>query len=62
MKNTKRSGTKKLKSLNPGSDEAVKAGCLCPVMDNGHGKGAWGRDGTFWINGDCPLHAIKNRS
>ena len=24
---------------NPGSDEAVDAGCLCPVMDNRRGEG-----------------------
>ena len=23
----------------PGSDEAIKMGCTCPVMDNAHGKG-----------------------
>lgn len=41
---------------NPGSDEAVKKGCQCPVLDNGHGKGSgWGPD-TFWINQACPLH------
>ena len=26
-------------ALNPGSDEARKAGCTCPVMDNAHGRG-----------------------
>jgi hypothetical protein len=45
---------------NPGSDEAIEMGCTCPVLDNGHGKGAWGW-GTgdapvFWISGDCPVH------
>lgn len=45
---------------NPGSPAAVKAGCLCPVIDNGHGKGAgWGK-GKFWINADCPLHGTAN--
>jgi hypothetical protein len=24
---------------NPGSDEAVKLGCTCPVEDNKHGDG-----------------------
>ena len=41
---------------NPGSDEAVKQGCKCPVLDNGRGFGAGGRKGTFWINDECPLH------
>lgn len=38
----------------PGSESALDQGCTCPVLDN-----AWGRgrsDGTFWINGDCPMH------
>ena len=48
---------------NPGSEEAVAAGCKCPVLDNGHGKGIYGggvknEKGKviFWINEDCPLH------
>ena len=44
-------------SANPGSDEAVAQGCLCPVMDNAHGWGARGKEGVFWIDGGCPLHA-----
>lgn len=27
---------------NPGSPEAIKAGCKCPVLDNGHGRGWMG--------------------
>jgi len=43
---------------NPGSDEAVAAGCTCAVMDNRHGQGIPSKDGPlFWISGDCPLHA-----
>lgn len=47
---------------NPGSDEALALGCRCPVLDNSHGKGAWGypvdESGkpSFWINENCPLH------
>lgn len=43
---------------NPGSDEAVAQGCTCPVMDNGHGRGAYQIDGVwqFWIAFGCPLH------
>lgn len=47
---------------NPGSPEAAEQGCTCPVLDNGHGSGAWGgirdEDGNhaFWINDNCPLH------
>lgn len=39
---------------NPGSDKAIKQGCTCPVLDNGHGEGIG--DGLSWISGDCPLH------
>ena len=40
----------------PGSDEALTAGCKCPVLDNGHGTGSGWGPGKFWVNGDCPLH------
>lgn len=40
---------------NPGSDEAMKMGCLCPVLDNNHGKHLpW--TGGWWVNEDCPVH------
>lgn len=44
----------------PGHPNAVAAVCLCPVIDNGHGKGS-GRvdfDGNpaYWFNADCPYH------
>ena len=44
---------------NPGSDEAIEQGCICPVLDNGHGMGRGkSPDGktVFWITRDCPLH------
>lgn len=51
----------------PGSPEAVAAGCLCPVLDNAHGRGIefvdydsmWRVTGTsraWWRNSKCPLH------
>lgn len=45
---------------NPGSEEARRAGCTCPVIDNGHGRGS-GRvdkngDPLFWISEICPIH------
>lgn len=49
-------------TLNPGSDEAVEAGCRCARMDNGYGRGYMGgakdSDGNtlFVVSGDCPLH------
>jgi hypothetical protein len=48
---------------DPGSDEAVEQGCLCPVMDNNHGRGSGypGAAGgaTYWVNADCPLHGTN---
>lgn len=46
---------------NPGSDEALDAGCTCPVLDNNHGKRSpWpGKDGAgdgWWMLADCPYH------
>lgn len=39
----------------PGSDEAVAAGCRCPVMDNRRGRG-YRTDGEWIMNIDCPIH------
>jgi len=45
------------KNPNPGSEEAIKLGCKCPVMDNHHGEGMPYPSGpAFWINSDCELH------
>lgn len=45
---------------NPGSDEAIKRGCICAVMDNARGRGC-GRDVNgerlFYITAGCPVHA-----
>lgn len=41
---------------NPGSDEAVAAGCICPVMDNNHGKHPPRPPSGWWMRPDCPLH------
>lgn len=40
---------------NPGSDEALDAGCTCPVVDNNHGRGSYKGDG-FIITMGCPVH------
>lgn len=52
---------------NPGSDEAIKMGCTCPVLDNAHGGGdsVFGytdNDGNpcFWINAKCPIHGTTD--
>lgn len=51
---------------NPGSPEAIKQGCLCPVIDNAHGKGYLGGvkdpetgETVFVWRADCPLHGIS---
>ena len=45
---------------NPGSPEAVKQGCTCPIMDNHNGIGMGYIDDegnpSFYINGNCKLH------
>ncbi len=44
---------------SPGSDAARELGCRCPVLDNAHGRGAWGTSGddaVFWTSETCPLH------
>ena len=44
-------------TMPPGSDAAIKKGCTCPSMDNGHGKGfLWKGKKAWWIHRDCPLH------
>lgn len=42
----------------PGSHKAIECGCMCPVIDNGHGHGYMGDAAKFgWvINLRCPLH------
>ena len=35
----------------PGSPEAVKKGCKCPVMDNEEMP-----EERKWVNADCPIH------
>lgn len=41
---------------NPGSDAALAQGCLCPILDNEHGRGYMGQEGIFAMAVDCPLH------
>ena len=44
---------------NPGSAEALKSGCTCPVMDNHYGQGFGPNDDPhFYITGGCPLHWV----
>ena len=44
---------------NPGSDLAIDMGCTCPILDNGHGRGAWWgtkEKTAFWIDESCVIH------
>jgi hypothetical protein len=44
---------------SPGSPDAIKAGCICPIEENNNGQGAYkkanGRP-VFWFSRNCPLH------
>lgn len=51
----------------PGSEEAIKAGCNCPVIDNNYGMGIPMRNPdtneielAYWMTADCVLHGIKD--
>lgn len=44
------------KGLNPGSDAAIAAGCICPVLDNCHGRGAYNYPKSFYITAGCDVH------
>lgn len=48
---------------NPGSREAVRAGCICPEMDNHRGRGRGTDPDTderlFWFTSGCPVHAPR---
>jgi len=53
-----------MEDMAPGSDEAVEAGCTCPVLDNARGKGWQGGESDdgkpiYWISEGCPLHYEK---
>ncbi len=42
---------------NPGSREALRRGCTCPVEVNLHGQGVRTGDTVrFYRNQECPLH------
>lgn len=49
--------------LRPGSPEAREQGCICPVLDNAHGRGYLGDGERFgWVmRGDCPIHGEEVR-
>ena len=50
-------------ALTPGAPRAVNEGCLCPILDNAHGRGC-GSNTTgplYVIREDCPLHGDERR-
>jgi hypothetical protein len=50
-----------MENPTPGSEEAIRLGCTCAVIDNHYGKGFLMSDGEahFWISSDCPLHGAN---
>lgn len=44
------------KKPNPGSDEAIAAGCTCAVLDNNHGSFAPIPPDGWWVTLGCPVH------
>lgn len=54
-----KSNQKFIKWPPPGSLEAQKVGCICPVEDNKYGAGVVSANGdgaNYWINLDCKIH------
>ena len=45
--------------LRPGSEEALTAGCKCPVLDNCRGKGYMGIPSLFVYSENCPVHTFR---
>lgn len=48
-------------TLNPGSDAAMDAGCICPVLDNEYGRGYMGVSDVFVMRDGCPIHGHQAR-
>ncbi len=49
---------------NPGSDEAIERGCICPVLDNRYGRGInfSGEYTVFVYTVGCPLHPAEGKA
>ena len=45
-----------IKKPNPGTKEAIKLGCHCPVMDNNYGRGYYEDGKTFVYIEGCKVH------
>ena len=67
--NISKSQARRLRDQHPpGSDEAINAGCRCPVLDNAHGRGYMGGvqdpetgETVYVYNSECPLHAMPDQ-
>ena len=46
-------------TASPGSDAAIALGCKCPVLDNSHGRGWYGRESVYVISETCEVHAAR---
>ena len=48
----------------PGSTEAIALGCICPVLDNAHGRGYLGDGERFgWVVVEsCPIHGKERKN
>jgi len=47
---------------DPGTEEAAKLGCTCPIIDNHYGAGYHGEAGVYMYSGDCPIHHLPDPS
>lgn len=57
--------------VRPGSPEGQERGCICPPVENNHGRGRFvprmrpRGDGPrdeldgWWVDDDCPLHGLR---
>lgn len=45
----------------PGSDDALRRGCTCPVIQNTMGRGAFmdSNEAVYRVSKSCPLHGEK---
>nr|DAS94098.1 MAG TPA: hypothetical protein [Caudoviricetes sp.] len=50
-----------IREPTPGSVEAAKQGCVCPIIDNCYGKGVGGNGAEhgWWVTAECPLHGVN---
>lgn len=53
--------SRKIKQPNPGTKEAIKAGCSCPVLDNQRGRGYYGDGKIFVYVEGCIIHDKKRK-